>query len=172
MTQAAGMSAELLAATAVSLHLLVEGFPLKRKKNGKDRKISRGKKEIKKERTKPDARYLRTRVFCIGLDSEKQILSWTLNLRLFPENVSSCPSDRAVSEGCGGWQKALSKKETPACKVRLGPGRCSCHVQLCSPLAEAAHLPTTGCPAGKRGSPYLFVSFPSSGALRINLFTF
>lgn len=32
MTQAAGMSAELLAATAVSLHLLVEGFSLKRKK--------------------------------------------------------------------------------------------------------------------------------------------
>lgn len=39
MTQAAGMSAELLAATAVSLHLLMEGFPPpKKKKMEKKRK--------------------------------------------------------------------------------------------------------------------------------------
>jgi len=48
--------------------------------NRKEGKKNVGKKKRKekgeKERKNPDARYLRTRISCMGLDSEKQILSW------------------------------------------------------------------------------------------------
>lgn len=139
-----------------------------KKKKRKKREKKNGKKKRNEEREKkPDARYLRTRIFYIGRDSEeKQILSWTLNLRLFPENVSSCPSDRAVSQGCGGWQKALPKKnprlqslmpgDAGAASSSAAPGRVN---------SSPTHLPTARL--GNRPRTFIYC-----GASRIRLFTF
>jgi len=86
------------------------GFFLWENRREKREKKNEGKKKRKekgeKERKNPDARYLRTRISCMGLDSEKQILSWMWKSRLLPENVSSCPSDSAVSRGGRGRPKA------------------------------------------------------------------
>lgn len=56
------------AATAVSLHLLMEGFPLIERKK-LEREEKNGKKRNEEREQKPDARYLRTRIFYIGRDS-------------------------------------------------------------------------------------------------------
>lgn len=64
-----------------------------------EKKIEKEGEEEKEIKKKLETRCLRTRIFCIGLGSEKKLIrSWMLNLRLFPENVCSCPSDRAVSQ--------------------------------------------------------------------------
>lgn len=71
VSQAAGMSAG-------PLHLLAFFFGKIEEKRGKKNEGEKKKRKEKgeKERKNPDARYLRTRISCMGLDSEKQILSW------------------------------------------------------------------------------------------------
>lgn len=101
VSQAAGMSAGPLHRLAF-LSVKIEEIGEKKNEGGKKKKEEKGEKERKNS----DARYLRTRISCIGLDSEKQILSWTRKPRLFPENVSSFPSDSAVSRGSRGRPKA------------------------------------------------------------------
>lgn len=125
-------------------------------------------KKRRERKKKPAARYLRTRIFCMKLDSEaKQILSWTLNPRRFPENVSSCPSDRAVSQGCRGRLKVPPEKQIPTHEARWGgstrPG--------CAGAAARRAGPTSSL-AGKQGWPSLGVASPSCRAVRINSFRF
>lgn len=132
------------------------------------KKRKNGAKKRRERKKKPAARYLRTRIFCMKLDSEaKQILSWTLNPRRFPENVSSCPSDRAVSQGCRGRLKVPPEKQIPTHEARWGgstrPG--------CAGAAARRAGPTSSL-AGKQGWPSLGVASPSRRAVRINSFTF
>lgn len=59
----------------------------------------------------------------MGLNSEeKQTLCWTLSLRLFPENVSSFPSDRAVSWGSKDGRRCCWRNPNPSLSVEhAGP---------------------------------------------------
>lgn len=72
---------------------------------------------------KAGGKYLRTRFFSAWLNSEKQALCWTLNLRLFPENVSSFPSDRAVSWGSKDGRKCCWRNPKPSLSTLKPPQR-------------------------------------------------
>lgn len=105
----------------------------KKKRKGKDRIKIIFKNNCGRKREKGRWKVFEGKIFqCV--DSEKQALCWMLNLTLFPENVSSFPSDRAVSWGSKDGRKCCWRNPNPS-------WRCLCPVPNTTCLYLSHFLP-------------------------------